>query len=502
LTLDTGIPAHELAAEANGAVQEPPPKKGVKRKKAKQPNGVEPRPEPETNGDAMEVEHNGVTHAPHSVRAESDAPVSEADSLTVAEIPISTLSIGQDAEIQTELVADLAQETIFVPRAKEPGRLVQHTSWGPAGSPILLAAGKSVLQIHFVDTDAVEENASPVRTGDVFLPVDDFAITALCWQSAAEITVSAREECSNEIGERMRINKLIKLTDGGSTSHVISSTAGLVNTLRWNADKELLLSISTDGEKGSIKVWKNDSDSIPAWTEFTDTAIFDALWISDSAFVVCGIELFKIYEVGEILTTQRTLDTQVTWENVKFDPSSGIIAALGITTAAGAEKQASYLGILHPNDSINLQTHEYPDQYPTDLDFRLRTATNALTNGSSIPAVLLATCSMSGVVRIWDANEPFKVIKRLSTTDDTQAWKIAFSPDGTLLAAAGPDAVTVWNVEKREVPVACWRATEWPSDKWDPTVDGEFSLGWDPDSSRLSIAFANQVCIFSCPLSS
>jgi transducin (beta)-like 1 len=502
LTLDTGIPAHELAAEANGAVQEPPPKKGVKRKKAKQPNGVEPRPEPETNGDAMEVEQNGVAHVTNSVRAESDAPVSEAESSTVAEIPISTLSIGQDAEIQTELIADLARETILVPRSKEPGRLVQHTSWGPANLPVLLAAGKSVLQIHFVDKDAVNESASPVRTGDVPLPVDDFEITALCWQSAAEITVSVREECSNEIGERMRINKLIKLTDGGQTSQVISSTAGLVNTLRWNADKELLLSISTDGEKGSIKVWKNDSDSIPAWTEFTETAIFDALWISDTAFVVCGIELFKIYEVGETLTTQRTLDTKVTWENVKFDPSSGIIAALGITAAAGAEKQASYLGLLHPNDSINLQIHEYPDQYPTDLDFRLRTATNALTNGSSVPAVLLATCAMSGAVRIWDANEPFKAVKRLPTTDDTQAWKIAFSPDGSLLATAGPDAVTVWNVEKREVPVACWRATDWPSDKWDPSVDGEFSLGWDPDSSRLSIAFANQVRAISCSFSS
>jgi transducin (beta)-like 1 len=285
----------------------------------------------------------------------------------------------------------------------------------------------------------------------------------------------------------MMVNKLIKLIDGGSNSHVISSTAGLVNTLRWNPDKELLLSISTDGEKGSIKVWKNDSDSIPAWTEFTDTAIFDALWISDTAFVVCGIELFKIYEVNDALTVQRTLDTHVTWENVKFDSSSGIIAALGV------DRQASYLGILHPNDSINLQTHDYPDPYPTDLDFRIRTTSNALTNGSSIPTVLLATCSMSGAVRIWDANEPFKAVKKLPTTDDTQALKIAFSPDGSLLAAAGPDAVTVWDVERREVPLACWRAKDWTADKWNPGVDGEFSLGWDPDSSRLSIALGNQV---------
>jgi transducin (beta)-like 1 len=462
----------------------------VKRKKAKQPNGVEPRPEPETNGDAMELEPNGVNHVTNSVRAESEAAVSEADSATVAEIPISTLSIGHDALIQTEVVADLTRDTIFIPQSKDHGQVVEHTSWGPAGSPVLLAAGKSVLQIHVVDKEAVDESGPAVRTGDVFLPVDNFAVTALCWQSSAEITVSAREECFNELGEKMMMDKLIKLFDGGSNSHVISSTAGLVNTLRWNADKELLLSISTDGEKGSIKVWKNDSDSIPAWTEFTDTAIFDALWISDSAFVVCGIELFKIYEVGETLTTQRTLGTQITWESVEFDASSGIIAALG------NEGQSHYLGILHPNDSINLQTHDYPDQYPTHLDFRPRPPTNGLTNGTSAPSALLATCSMSGAVRIWDANEPFEVVKRLPTTDSHPAFKIAFSPNGSLLAAAGPDAVTVWDVEKREVPVACWRAKDWESDKWDPSVDGEFSLGWDPDGSRLSIALGNQVCTF------
>jgi transducin (beta)-like 1 len=489
LTLDKGIPAHELAAEANGAVQEPPPKKGVKRKKTKQPNGVEPRPgpEPETNGDAMEIEQNGVTHVTNSVRAESEAVASDAESPTVTDIPISTLSIGHDAEIQTEIVVDLAPGTIFVPQSKDFTRIVEHTSWGPAESPLLLTAGKSLLQVHLVDKDAAAEETS-VRSGDLQVPVINFNITALCWHSRDEITVSAREESFNEVGEKMMMDKLIKLIDGGTSSHVVSSTAGLVNTLRWNAEKELLLSISTDGEKGSIKVWKNDSDSIPAWTDFTDTVIFDACWISDSAFVVCGIELFKIYEVSEFLTTQRTLDTQVTWETVKFDASSGIIAALGNIG------QKHFLGILHPNDSINLQTHEYPDQYPTDLDFRIRSAANSLTNGTSIPTVLLATCSMSGAVRVWDANEPFKAIKKLPTTDDTEAFKIAFSPDGALLAAAGPDAVTVWDVEKREVPVACWRAKVWASDKWNPGVNGEFSLGWDPDSSRLSIALGNQVC--------
>ncbi|KAF1851909.1 WD40 repeat-like protein [Cucurbitaria berberidis CBS 394.84] len=488
LTLDKGIPAHELATEAGGAVQEPPPKKGVKRKKAKPTNGVEPRPEPEVNGDAMEIEQNGATHVTNSVRAESEAMGSEAESATVAEIPISTLSIGHDAEIQTEVVADLTPATIFVPRPQDLGSVVNFTSWGPSESPVLIAAGVSLLQVHLVDKEAHKGAA------DVHLSVNSFAITALCWHSHGEMTVSAREQCFNEVGEKIMKDKLIKLIDGGENSQVISSQAGLVNTLRWNADKELLLSISTDGEKGSIKIWKNASDAIPAWTEFTNTAILDALWISESAFVVCGIRLFKIYEVNETLTTQRTLATQITWDAMRYDPSSGIIAAIGM------DDLTSCLGILHPNDSTNLQTHIYPDQYLTDLDFRVRTTTtNALTNGSSVPPVLLATSSMAETVRIWDANEPFKCLKKLPTTDGAQAFKIAFSPDGQLLAAAGPDAVTVWDVERREVPVASWRAKDWASDKWDPSKDGEFSLGWDPDSSRLSIALGNQIAIIPIP---
>lgn len=441
----------------------------------------------------MDIDQNGAVQpatSVNSLRAESEPGPSDADSPSVVDIPISTLRIGADALIQTDDVRDLSSETTFIPTPNDFQKLVEHTSWGPEDAPLLLAAGKSILQIHNVAKLTDDEQETSVVTVDLSIPVTNFDITALCWQSGGEMTVSAREQCVNEVGEKMTMDKLIRID--GETSHTISSTAGLVTTLRWNPGKELLLSISTDGEKGSIKIWKSESDSIPAWTDFTATQIYDAYWISDSAFVVCGSELFKIYDVDdESLITQRTLDTQITWETIKYDTSSEIIAALGM------REQKYYLGILHPNDSINLQVHEYPDRYPNDLDFRVQTAQNTLTNGTSLPHTLLATCSLSGHARIWDANEPFTCVRRLSTTDDSQAFKIAFSPDGQLLAAAGPDAVTVWDVEKREVPVACWRAKECPSNKWNPSVDGEFNLGWDHDSSRISIALGNQVSVCS-----
>ena len=506
LTLDQGIPAHELAeAETNGAVQEPAPRKGTAKRKRGKTNGIEPRmmnPQ-QTNGDVMDVEPNGSTHVTNSVRAESEALASEAESPTVTDI-ISTLSIGQSAEIQTEKIIDLGPNTNFDVSIREHDKIVHQTLWD-SSMPLLLTAGQSLLRLHHIPPHhtAGLPNGDARHGADMDLkaPVTKYSVTALCWMSPQEVAVSAREELVNEVGEVLKMNKLFKIFDGGQSHNVISSTAGLVNTLRWNKDKELLLSISTDGEKGSIKIWK-DNNPIPAFSSFTATAILDAMWVSESSFVVCGIALFQVYDVLDDLTIQRTLETRVTWDILKYDPSSGIIAALGI------EGQTSYLAILHPNDSLNLQTHVYPDPYFTGLDFRPQQEPRKPDPGvlpaspfaqTPTPPVVLATCSTSGVARIWDANKPFTCLKRLPTADDSQANHVVFSPDGLLLAAAGPYSVTVWDmeqIEKREVPIAVWRAEDWDNSRWDPSVNGEFNLGWDPDSSRLSIALGNQVCIY------
>lgn len=447
------------------------------------------------NGDAMDVDQNGSTHVTNSVRAESEAMASEADSPTVAEIPISTLSIGQSTEIQTEEPADLAPDTLFSCSVKDTDKHVTQTQWGPPEAPLLLAAGKSLLRMHFIPKSTGANSAPSPRTLDLKLPLNNFSITALCWNSHGEVTVSAQEERKNELGESMKTDKLFKVIEGGSDYQVVSSTAGFVTVLRWNESKQLLLAISSDGIKSSIKIWKDPGDEqFPAWTAFTDKNIYDAVWINDSSFVICGEGILQIYSIGESLSAQRSLETKITWENVKHDGATGIIAALGI------DGQTSYLGIIHPSDPTNLQTNEYPDLYFTDLDFRPRSKSNPLGISSisypstpSSPA-LLATCAASGVVRVWDANEPFKCLKQLPIANNSQANNISFSPDGTLLAAAGPDAVTVWQLDKRDVALATWRAQDFGSGEWSSSVDGEFSLGWDPEGTKLSIALGNQVC--------
>ncbi|KAF2749195.1 hypothetical protein M011DRAFT_475926 [Sporormia fimetaria CBS 119925] len=489
LTLNQGIPAHQLVEKTNEGIPDPPPKKGKGRKKATKVNGVAPPPEPQLNGEPMDVDQNNHTHATNSVRAESEAVGSEVDSPTVVDLPISTLSIGVDTEIQTDPPARLAARSNFT-AIREDGKEVNHTTWGTPDMPLLLATGKSILRLlHYPKSGPFP--SGPPDHYDFDVPLrGQFSITASCWISPNELAVSAREELTNEVGEVMQKNQVLKLATSSDNTEcqIISSTAGLVTALRYNTRSNLLLGISTDGEKGSVKIWQDSEEEatrqLSAWDSFTDKVIYDAVWLGEKSFAIAGDGVLNIYDIHDTLGCRQKLQTSVRWEVLRYDGQSGIMAAMGM------EGGKSFMGVLNMADSTNLRVQEYPDEYFTDLNFR---------PGSWLPShTLLATCATSGEVRIWNASQPFECVQRLTLADHGMANAISFSPDGRLLAAAGPGVVTVWNMEKTDEPVGIWRADEVKKGDWDPSVDGELMLGWDPDTAgglRLSISLGNQIAV-------
>ncbi|OCK79646.1 WD40 repeat-like protein [Lepidopterella palustris CBS 459.81] len=483
LTLDPGAHPREAHEDVNGSAAESVPRKGAKRKR--KTNGVVDRGDPRVNGDAMDLDHNGVTQMPHSIRGESEAVVSDIESPIVEEIPISTLSIGQSTEIQTEKVVELAPDTTFV-KIQEDDKVLTHTLWGPPESPLLLTAGKSLLRLHHIPSYSNSGAGPPEpQIRDLNLPLNNFNITAICWNSHREATLAAREEQVNEEGETMKTDKLVKLIDGGQDARILSSVVGMVSTLRWNESSQTLLSISTSDVAGSIKVWKDD-DTTPAFTAFTDCAIMDAAWMTNMVFVVCGFNFLQIYDIeGEELKRLKSFDVEGTWESVKYDPICDIIAC--------ASFEEGLMGIVHPDNPTTLKTQEYPDSFFSDMGFR--PIPNPAAYSSSLPR-LLATCSGSGAARIWNASRPFECIHHLVMEDYAPANCLSFSPDGFLLAAAGLDTITVWNPESGGLPKAVWKWNGSP-EEWDSTVEGESSLGWDPDGKKLAFALGNQIAVIN-----
>ncbi|ORX89858.1 WD40-repeat-containing domain protein [Clohesyomyces aquaticus] len=498
LTLDEGTPAHILAmAETtNGAVQEPnAPRKGPGGKKKRKANGIDMRMGPQINGDAMDVDQNGNNHASNSVRADSEAVGSDAESPSVDQIPISTLTLGHDAETQTEKPTDLAPNTRMASiKDKDKGVLITEWAETPSG-PLFFTVGNSLLRAHMVPRPP----NSQVLTGDLTVQPREFSSTAFCLASHDKVFLAATERLVNEGGEVMETEKLYKVTPGTDDSanyewHLVSSTAGIVLAIAWNESAELLLTLSTDGKEGSIKIWKDDDSSleqIPKWTAFAESNLLDACWINDSIFVVCGHEIFHVYEIADNdLRLKQSYETNVKWEKVIYDSTSGIIASRSMLQEHG------FLGIVHPSDLGNLQTHQYPDQDLIDFAFRPRANT-----ASSVPSspVLLATCSADGFTRIWDANQPFTCLRKLSYQENMPKENLAFSPDGKYLAVAGPYDLMVWDPEKTAVPVATWQATDLSKEEWEPGSNDQFTLGWDPDGSRLSITLGNQIAIVPFP---
>lgn len=494
LALEDAAPTQQLTEETNGAVQEPAPRKAPGKKKRLRVNGVvEPRADVQTNGDPMDVDLNGSSHVTNSVRAESEVVVSEPESPSV-DIPISTLSIGLSTDVQTEQIADLSETTTFLTQqmknneSSQTWDVVEHTLWGPSQPKLLLAAGQSLLRLISIPDGILGRPNPEIPTKDLLSTLHDFQVTAVCWNSSSAVTVAIQERTTNEAGEDIKTDKLLSITDGGEDIRVLSSAGNMFTTLRFNEATKNLLTISTNDVAGSIKIWKEEEDD-PAWTIDTDSPIIDAAWTGDNTFVVCGVAFLQTYEISDTLKPQISFETAETWDLVKHDPISNIIACAAI----GEER--SFLGIVHPSHPTKLETLEYPEAYFSDLAFQPRPRVDSESEQTPVP---LATGSGAGITRIYDANVPFKCMKVLNAEEGSPIHRVAFSPDGSLLATAGPEAVTIWSMEKLEIPVAVWNSKS-DLDQWDPTVEGEFSLGWDPDGSRLLITSGNQMAMIHLP---
>jgi WD40 repeat protein len=447
----------------------------------------------------MDIDQNGSAQITPSLRGESEVVVSDADSPSVVEeIPFSTLSIGQSTFIQTEELppwenGDSAHRTLESgnpPRreldashttkvlVKEPNKDVTHTLWAPTASSLLLTGGKSLARLH---------NIPDLRCLDFQISLHDFMVTAVCFTSNGEAVVAAREEHVNEQGETMNTNRLVKIVDAGQDSQIISSLVGLVTTLRWNPSSRTLLSVSTTDMAGSIKIWTND-DTSPAFTAFADSAIIDAAWMTETEFVVCGLDIVQVYQIDGELKLLHSFEKEGTWETVKYDPSHRIIVC--------AAFEEELLGVIYLNAiSRGIQTIKHPDKFFSGLEL---STLRQPAGDSGRDLCLVGTCAMAGAY-IWDVGnpeDPFHEHDHFFVPINTQARCLAFSKSGNLIAVGTREAVSIWNI------LTGTYETKWLwEDGAGPEVEQEASLSWNHDDSRLAFSVGNQAWLLALSLS-
>lgn len=408
-----------------------------------------------------------------------------------------TLTNGESVGVQSDKVRELGPETSLL---CVPDKNVMHTAWNPQDPRILATGGEALCRIWTVSTKTIAspegtypEHQQPQQYVDTLDPSDDSWVTTMAWSPDGEIlAVATRSDTPGWTGAVSLWDKT------GRSRDELLTAPDMVLMFRWNPSGTYLLGITSSGSGSStLVVWDTrSSDAMPPFE--LDDVVTDAAWSDDQKLAICGQNLIVQMAIDAqgivALHSRNEQEKYQNWTHIRFDAASN-------TTAIAAEESA-VLGII---DALgNLKTTTAHDAEITALAYQ------PISNPSSYISTsprLLATSSLDGNIRIWDANQPFTTVHVLSLGRNTPPMAISFTPDGYLVAAASWNRVLIWNADIGGMPKAGWKGEP---GKWQSlAVNGmdqdsgigeeeegpTHSLSWDADGGKLAYGLGSQVCI-------
>ena len=467
------LPKHMDHALTNGTIDDQTARR-IKRKKEQR----------RVNGDAMDLD-DGYGQSDQPSETDSPAPA-------VQDIPLlDTLAITEDRSVSTEKPRDIFPNSSFLDLPS--GTSISHSVWSPDDPAPLLVGGTNCLRLYGIKNDS----SSEAIHRDIEVNSSEFDVVALSWlgESDAAASISEKFDPNDQTSESSA--RLLYISHWGSSSKVLSTLSGTVFALQYNPTSKMLLAISASAST-TISIYQIGENSAPLCSkELHENDLFDAAWMTPTKFIACGTNILQIYEVtsSEIRLLQTHGSMSKAWFRIKYDPVCQI--------AAMVDEEMSILR------QYNVSTEDTRTQAfdATMTDFAFQPIVNASAFDATTQPRILATSTDDGVVRLWDARNPFTCLHRLSVPvlgDAVTMKQIAFSPDGYFLAGAGFDTVAVWRTEDGGQPRALWRCTDqevWrslPAEPGESEGEGEdewvHALSWDADGHKLVFSLKDQVC--------
>lgn len=434
------------------------------------------------NGDFMELDENGYENSELASEVESPAPaVQEFAPL------IDTLTIGESRFVATEKAVELASTST---KLMWPDKcLISKAVWSPYAPEPLLIGGTNTLRLFGLKANHEEEPMSQ----EITVSSNEFEVGEICWTDASDAVIAVTETLdADDFGAS--IGRLIHVTDYGQDElTTISSMTGAVFALRYNAAAKHLLSLS-GGEATTISIYKlEDGSFVHHATRNSDKfKLFDVAWMNETQFIACGTNVLQIFEVtSSAINVIQTQEMKHSWFQIKYDPVCQI--ASFVDESQTALKQ-------YDVKSEDTKTQFFTNTHITDFQFQPLPDPKAYKLGT---CRIQATSTGDGGVQLWDITQPFTCIQRLSVAglQDGYLKQLAFSPSGTLLAAAGFDTAAIWDLNDEEGPTkAIWRCKD--DALWHSTPDGEVGewshdLQWDSGGQKVAFTLRDQVSFFS-----
>lgn len=419
-----------------------------------------------------------------------DAPGSPASDIAPL---VQTLTNGESKGVQSDKVAELGPQTSILTMSETSH--VMHTAWNPKDPTILATSGEALCRLWYISRSAAfDDNFNHQSYVDLLDSSYGSLVSTMAWDPTGEIlAVATRDDNSDWIGAVSLWSKTGRALDE------LPAAQDMVLKLRWSPSGKQLLGITTSGNvTSSLAIWDIDSSqAIPPYQ--LQSVITDAAWTSNHQVTICGNHMIasSLLESQRIiaLNTRSEQTAQQNWTHIRYDSRTH-------TTALAAEETA-VLGLIDSSDTLRTITaHE------TDIT---ALAYQPVTNLSAYPASaprLLATSSLDGSIKVWDAKRPFNLLHTLSLGHMAPAIAMSFTPDGYLVAAANWNRVLIWNAEAGGLPKAASKGVldKLPNDMLtngsganeeedDLGGDANCSLSWDAESGKLALGFGNQVGI-------
>lgn len=458
-------------------------------------NGFVQREPPEPTSLLNSPADEGQTAAEGAgMEVDDDAP--EPDELRMS------LTNGPSVGVQSDRVPDLGPETSVL---TVPQRNVLHTAWSPTDPHLLAVAGDALCRIWTVinSADPFHGRPSPNRQFvDIFEPGDELAVTAMAWSPNGEIlAVATRNDETGSAGEVSLWSKHGKSIDN------LAAAQDMLIAFKWNTAGTHLLGItSSGGGSSALVIWDiRSSQALPAFQ--LDHIATDAVWCDDHKFIVSGHSLVGEFTIDphNNLSYQNRTEQELyrKWTYVRYDTIT--------QTAALAAEDSGALAIVSASGQLHTTTAHDAEITAAAFEPISTTSSYALLSPRR-----LATSSLDGDVRIWDAINPFSVLHVLKFGRANPPMAISFTPDGYLLAAANINRIVFWNAEAGGVPKAVWKGdsssisssvglrSKREESNGVAYMDGDsgigeeddgctHSLSWDADGGRLAYGIGSQV---------
>jgi transducin (beta)-like 1 len=255
----------------------------------------------------------------------------------VEQPPTPIVTNGPEQGTQVDKVTELSSETTFLTLSDNPMSdkpVLLHCAWNPRDPSILAAAGSDALaRLWNISRVATMSDAADHVNGIIppYLDLTDnntasnSTVGALCWTSDGTAVALASDSADEDSA---------RITIWGVDGSLLQSYGGFeppITFLQWNPSNKLLLALMPEDEGTAITIFEPSTQAIVAHPLPPYRSVehsFDATWINDQDFVICGGDVLSTFRWDGKISLTNKFETREDHGlvNVTYDKYSRLLA--------------------------------------------------------------------------------------------------------------------------------------------------------------------------------